>query len=206
MAKPKDVWKDPVGSKLIAEGLKELIKWGWGALIIPLYAFIKAIVTKASFVESLKQTWKSIVNFFIDGFQINLITILLMVAGYILLNILFRKVAKFSKKNAVTSFNSANIWGANIEWKWVKENGEYTIKYGDYKMICPKCFHNLSKEIEDGQYFLKCQNIACDFTSGVYHYEPPSGVRVVADMSTFYFHRALTSTVDAELRKKSIQK
>lgn len=80
------------------------------------------------------------------------------------------------------------------------------IKRKDYKLICPNCFHNLRPNDINGQHHLSCQNISCNFRSGVYYFEPPSNVIIIADMNSYYFHRALSSMVDAELRRKGVKK
>jgi hypothetical protein len=206
MSKNKKVWTDPVGSKLIAEGFKELIKWSWGALILPLYVLISGMVSKTSFLASVKQTWKSIVKFFIGNFQINFLTILLMLFGYILLTVLAKFIIRRFSEHSITKFTSANIWGADINWKWIKNKGKWKIKYGEYIMSCPTCLHNLKFDVINGQHYLSCRNIECNFRSGVYHFEPPSNVVILVDMDTYYFHNALISTVEAELRKRNSKK
>jgi len=207
MSKRKKVWSDPVGSKLIAEGLKEIFKWSWGTLLLPLYAFIKSLFSDTSFSSAWKQTWKSIGNFFISDFQINILTIILIVCTYIVLTLIIKFFTSRSSSHAIKSFNNANIWGADISWKWEKEkDGDWQIKYGEYKMVCPVCFHNLKHDDINGQYHLACRNIGCNFRSSVYHYEAPSNVVILADMSIHYFHNALTSTVEAEIRKRKTRK
>lgn len=202
MATVKKVWTDPVGSKLIAEGIKEFIRWSWGAILLPLYVILSALISKKSLLDSFNQTWTSINDFFFKGFQINLLMILTIIICYLLLTWLIRRLSDYS----ITSYKTDNFWGATIHWKWVKDKGEWKIKQKEYKLICPNCFHNLRTDNLNGQHHLSCHNISCNFRSGVYYLEPPSNVIIIADMNSYYFHRALSSMVDAELRRKGVKK
>ena len=202
MKKIEKIWSDPVGSKIIAE----IIKWSWGGLIIPLYAIVVSLTSKTSFLDRLKRTWNSIVSFFIKGFQINFLTIAVIIISYAVVTFLFRRLFSYLSRNSVRHFTEANIWGAIIKWKWEKKDGHFQIKYKDYELVCPTCSHNLEFDELHGQHFLKCKNLSCNFQSGIYHYQPPSGVFIMADMSSYYFHSALTSTIDAEIRKRGLKK
>lgn len=202
MATVKKVWTDPLGSKLIAEGIKKIVRWAWGILIIPLYAIISAFISKKTLLESFNQTWMFITDFFFKGFKVNFFTILIVILSYLLLTWLIKRLSDYS----ITSYKTDNFWGAIIHWKWKKEEGEWRIKRKDYKLICPDCFHNLRPNDINGQHHLSCQNISCNFRSGVYYFEPPSNVIIIADMNSYYFHRALSSMVDAELRRKGVKK
>lgn len=120
MATVKKVWTDPVGSKLIAEGIKEIVRWAWGILIIPLYAIISAFISKKRLLESFNQTWMFITDFFFKGFKVNFFTILIVILSYLLLTWLIKRLSDYS----ITSYKTDNFWGAIIHWKWKKEEGE----------------------------------------------------------------------------------
>ena len=199
--KIKKIWNDSVFSKLIAETFKSLwIAWVTPILIF-IWSLIKAIVDKISFQLAWTQTAKTIKEIANKTINLNILTLLLFLIGYIFLTFIVRRIISSSKTSKIKSYNTERFWNAIIKWKWEKKDGQLQIKYDDYDLICPNSNHNLVHNHYSGQYFLKCNQ--CGFTSLTFHQESSSGV--LAPMTKLYFYNALTSMVDAELRLKRLK-
>jgi hypothetical protein len=200
----KKIWKDSVFSKVIAE----IIKWFWIAWFLPVvtavFSIVKAFFTQTDFGIIWNESFDFFASLFNQTVNINLLTLSSSILGYFLITIGFRYFISNRTVNRIKKYNSDKFWNAIIKWKWRKEKGELKIKYEDYELICPICSHNLLHDQQNGHHFLKCFN--CPFRSGIFHYEPPSGVVIIGvSMTDYYFHTALTSKVDAQLRLRGLK-
>lgn len=198
----KNIWADAVWSKVIANGIIFIIAYYF-------YKFTTSSTDKPatntpdiSFDIFLKRA----VDFFQTDNGRYISYGILGIFGMVFIWNIFKIIKAALIKIKFNRFRKSNLWGARIKWKWEEKNGEWKIKYGDYEKICPLCFHNLEFDDINGQYHLKCPNLTCNFRSEIYHIEPPSSSVIIGvDLDTLYFHQALQSTVDAELRKRRIK-
>lgn len=201
--KLKKIWKDSVFSKLIAE----VIKWLWiiwvSPILIAIWSFFKALISEIDLQSAWTQTFLFVKSTANKTINFNLLTLIGFVVAYFLVTYLLRRFLSSRKSYKIKNYNNDKFWNAIIKWKWEKKDGQLRLVYDDYEKICPNCRHNLETENQAGSYFLECKN--CGFKSGQFHYEQPSNVMILMPMSTFYFHNALTSNVDAELRHKGLK-
>lgn len=197
-------WKDAVFSKLIAEVIKGL----WIVWLLPIALAINASI-KSFFAEiNFRTAWKETITATIDlvdkTINLNITTVILSIMAYILITCLIRKLISSRKSSKIKQYNTDRFWNAIIKWKWENENGELKVKYADYDMICPNSQHNLVHDQDHyGNYFLRCNQ--CSFTSAPFHTEAPSNVIILLPMNDHYFHSALTSMIDAELRRMELK-
>ena len=199
----KKIWKDSVFSKLIAEA----IKWLWiiwvSPILITIWSFFKALLSKIDLQSAWTQTFIFLKDIANKTINLNLLTLAGFIVAYFIFTYLIRRLLSSRNSSKIKSYNSDRFWNAIIKWKWEKKDGQLRVVYDDYEKICPNCRHNLETESQSGSYFLECKN--CGFRSNQFHYEQPSNVIILMPMSTFYFHTALTSNIDAELRHKGLK-
>ena len=201
--KLKKIWRDSVFSRLIAEALK----WLWITWVIPIFILIwsifKALISKIDFQSAWNQTViaaKAIASYTIN---LNILIILTIIVVYFIFTFFVRRFLASRKNSQIKNYNTDRFWNAIIKWKWEKKDGQLRVKYDDFELICPNSRHNLVFDNKAGSYFLKCNQ--CGFTSGQFHYEPPSNVIIMMPMTDYYFYNALTSVIDAELRHKGLK-
>ena len=197
----KKAWNDPVWSRVIAHGIIVLL----GFVIFALWTALKSLILGINFKSAFVAVLEVIASFLKTEVSFNYFGIVLIILGYSLGVFIVNKIIKRIKSKSVTSYNNMNFHGANIKWKWEKVDGEWKIKYDEYEKSCPRCRHDLEFEDNQGNKYLNCMNGVCNFRSSAYHYEAPSNVVVLMDLETHYFHTALESAVNSELRRRGLK-